>query len=376
MDTASRAGTWIIATGVVIALLYLGRSILAPFALAVFLFLTMEGFARAIDERVPGVTLGPARVLSVLAVVAGFILFIAMMARGIAQFGAQGGLYESKINALIGDAYGLVGMQDAPTLTELVFNETGQRFVVVILNSMQGLAGDLILILIYIAFLFLAQAGWSDKLDRIFRDPEQRSRVRAVGESARKGIETYLWTQTVISALITALTWATLEALGVENVLFLAGLIFVLNYIPTVGSIVAAFVPPLFALVQPDIPGWVPGTPPTDTYVYAAIVFVAVSFWQFVIGNFLQPRMMGESLNLSALVVLLSLAIWGAIWGIPGMFLSAPLTVLMMILFAQSPGTRWAATLLSADGNPNRFAPVRDWVRERSHSDFPGPGSN
>ena len=115
---------------------------------------------------------------------------------------------------------------------------------------------------------------------------------------------------------------------------------------------VAALVPPLFAIVQPELPAWIPGAPPQDNYIYAAIVFVAVSFWQFSIGNFIQPRMMGESLNLSALVVLLSLAIWGAIWGIPGMFLSAPLTVLMMIFFAQSSSTRWIAILLSADGNP------------------------
>jgi AI-2 transport protein TqsA len=63
--------------------------------------------------------------------------------------------------------------------------------------------------------------------------------------------------------------------------------------------------------------------------------------------------MMGDSLNLSALVVLLALAIWGVLWGIPGMFLSAPLTVLMMILLAQSNETRWMAILLSADGNPS-----------------------
>ena len=62
--------------------------------------------------------------------------------------------------------------------------------------------------------------------------------------------------------------------------------------------------------------------------------------------------MMGETLNLSSLVVLLALAVWGVIWGIPGMFLSAPLTVLMMILFAQSDATRWIAILLSSDGNP------------------------
>ena len=88
----------------------------------------------------------------------------------------------------------------------------------------------------------------------------------------------------------------------------------------------------------------------------ALIVFASVSVWQFVIGNFVQPRLMGETLNLSSLVVLISLAVWGAIWGIPGMFLSAPLTVLMMILLAQTPGARWIAILLSADGHPIKSA--------------------
>ena len=72
-----------------------------------------------------------------------------------------------------------------------------------------------------------------------------------------------------------------------------------------------------------------------------------------IIGNFLGPRMMGESLNLDPLAVLLSLAIWGAIWGIPGMFLSAPLTVLVMIILSHTPGARWIAIILSADGRPS-----------------------
>ena len=118
----------------------------------------------------------------------------------------------------------------------------------------------------------------------------------------------------------------------------------------------AAFLPLLFALVQPEIPAWCPGEATQDNYVYAAIVFGTVAFWQFFFGNFVQPRMMGDSLNLSALVVLIALAVWGAIWGIPGMFLSAPLTVLMMILFAQSPSTKWIAIALSADGRPDKSA--------------------
>ena len=363
MDRAATTGIWIIATGVIIALLYWMRAILAPFALAVFLFLTIEGFASMIDNWSRTLKIGHARIIAILFVLGGFIGFIGLMANGIAEFGRDAGEYETKINGLISDAYAIVHMTGAPTLQELLFNETGQRFFATIANATGDLSGDVTLILIYVAFLFLAQSGWTHKLDNIFPDFERRAQVREIGDEARRGIETYLWTQTVISALITALTYASLLALGVKNALFLSALIFVLNYIPTVGSIVAALVPPLFALVQPSMPAWVPGAPPQDTYIYAGIVFAVVSFWQFSIGNFVQPRMMGESLNLSSLVVLLSLAVWGVIWGIPGMFLSAPLTVLMMVLFAQSRATRWIAILLSADGNPQgKAGPGRDQV--------------
>lgn len=352
MDRASKTGIWIIATGVILTCLYYGRNILAPFALAVFLFLVIEGFATVIDNASKVIKIGVARLFAVLIVLGGFLGFIVLLASGIAEFGREASDYEGRINSLISDIYGVVHMSDAPTLQELLFNETGQKFFATIANATGDLSGDLVLILIYVAFLFLAQSSWTRKLDNIFPGFEQRDQVRKIGDDARRGIETYLWTQTVISALITALTYFSLLAMNVENALFLAALIFVLNYIPTVGSIVAALVPPLFALVQPEIPAWVPGEPPQDTYIYAVGVFAVVSFWQFSIGNFIQPRMMGDSLNLSALVVLLSLAIWGAIWGIPGMFLSAPLTVLMMIFFAQSESTRWMAILLSADGNP------------------------
>lgn len=352
MDTAAKSGIWIIATGMIVALLYLGRNILAPFAMAVFLFLVIEGFARAIDNSSVALKRGPSTVLAILVVLGGFIGFVVLMAQGVAQFGNDAALYERKINQLIADVYGLASLDNAPSLTQLLFSEQGQNFIATIGRATSDLSGNLVLILIYIAFLFAAQASWTHKLDNIFTDFERRDQVRKVGDDARRGIETYLWTQTVISALITLLTYLSLIALGVENALFLSALIFVLNYIPTIGSIVAAAVPPLFALVQPMVPEWIPGSPPTDTYFYAVIVLGVVSFWQFSIGNFIQPRMMGESLNLSSLVVLLALAIWGAIWGIPGMFLSAPLTVLMMILFAQSDSTRWLAILLSADGNP------------------------
>ncbi len=344
------SANWIIATGVIVAALYFGRAILAPFALAVFLFLIIEGFARALQARLPVLGLNFLRCLAIMTVVVGFIGFIVLLAGGVARLGGQAGGYEDKINDLIATVYGLIRIEDAPTLNELIFNEAGQRFFALIANATSSLTGDLVLILIYVGFLFVAQASWSQKLDRIFTDEDQRKHVRELGEDARRSIETYLWTQTLISALTTALTYVTLLLLGVENAVFLSALIFILNYIPTVGSIVASLLPPLFALVQPDIPVWVPGGPELGSYVFTGLVFAGVSFWQFSIGNFVQPRVMGDSLNLSSLVVLLSLAVWGAVWGIPGMFLSAPLTVLLMILLAQGPSTKWISVLLSSNG--------------------------
>lgn len=366
VDTSSKTGIWIIATGVIVAFLYLGRALFAPFAMAVFLFLVMEGFATAIDNRSELLRRGASRVISILLVSLGFGLFIALMARGVAQFGGQAALYENEINVLIGDLYGLLHLTDAPTLSDLLFGTPGRRLLATLGSTTGELSENLILILLYVAFMFVAQSTWSLKLDYIFPERDRREQARQVGDAAIRGIENYLWTQTVISVLTTIFTYSTLIILGVENALFLAALIFVLNYIPTIGSIVAAFLPLLFALVQPDFPAWIPGEVPQDKYIYAAIVFGAVAFWQFFFGNFVQPRMMGDSLNLSALVVLIALAVWGAIWGIPGMFLSAPLTVLMMILFAQSPSTRWIAIALSANGRPDGTGQADDGLAIKS----------
>ncbi|MBC6413034.1 MAG: AI-2E family transporter, partial [Hyphomonadaceae bacterium] len=103
----------------------------------------------------------------------------------------------------------------------------------------------------------------------------------------------------------------------------------------------AVVLPVLFALVQ------------FDSLRVFAVFTIALTLVQAVFNNFVQPRMMGDSMNMSALVVILSLTLWGALWGGVGMFLSAPLTVITMIILAQFPATRWISVLLSVDGYPD-----------------------
>ncbi len=356
------AGVWVIASGVIIYGLYVGADIFSPLALAIFLWLVIEGFARMLLDKFEKLPRWVAQLSAVSVILTATVTVIVIFIDGLNEFAKNAGAYETRINDVIVEIYRTFNITTVapPDLSSMLFNMQNTKFVQPILDSVQGLASSFVLIMIYIAFLFLAERSWPTKLDFIFPEAKAREQAREVGHQVRKSMEQYLWVQTVISVIITIITYINLMILGLDNALFWAFIVFFLNYIPTIGSIVAAFLPGLFALAQPDWPSYMPA----DATLNAVIVLASVSVWQFAIGNFVQPRMMGESLNLSALVVLVSLAVWGAIWGIPGMFLSAPLTVLLMILFAQIPGVHWIAVLLSADGRPIKLksaqAPLLD----------------
>ncbi|MEP7210545.1 MAG: AI-2E family transporter [Alphaproteobacteria bacterium] len=346
-------GVWIIATAALGIVLHWGAEILAPFALAVFVWLVMEGFAREIRRPVPKLPSWVAHLIAVSVVVIAIVVFIGVLRGAVLEFAAKSDNYETRINGIITHVYAMLGLSDAPKLSTLIFSDTTVRFVQPALTTVRGMASDLVLVLIYVAFLYVSSARYPRKIVQIFPHHDTRSHAVAVLNEIRHAMEQYLWVQTVLSIITTALTYVTMLAVGLDNALFWAFVIFVLNYIPTIGSIVAAILPALFAIAQPIWPSWMP----TDPLWCALIVFFAVSVWQFAIGNFMGPRMTGSSLNISALVVLLSLALWGALWGLTGMFLSAPLTVLVMIVLAQIPGARWIAILLSEDGRPDYLAP-------------------
>jgi AI-2 transport protein TqsA len=389
--TYMTAGVWIIATVAIGVVLAQGAKILAPFALAVFIWLVMEGFARAIRKPFPNIPDWIAHLFAITVVMLSIIVFIGVVRGAIMEFAGKSKLYEAHINDIIKQVYSMLRLTDAPppvpteaatppvnasapatppadvtatpngetlttgqppTIGELFYSDATMGFAQTAANSLSGLVGDIVLVFIYVAFLYVTSATFSRKLDRIFIRPGDRDRARVIGAEIRRTMEQYLWVQTALSIITTSLTYVTLLIIGLDNALFWAVVIFVLNYIPTIGSIIAAVLPAIFALVQPIWPAYMPD----DTLLCALIVFLGISVWQFAIGNFLSPRMTSNSLNLSALVVLLSLAVWGALWGPAGMFLSAPLTVLVMIVLAQIPGARWIAVLMSADGNPGDYA--------------------
>lgn len=380
------AGIWVIATVAIGMVLHQGARILAPFAMAVFVWLVMEGFARAIRRPFPNLPGWLAYLFAVIIVVMSIVIFIGVIRGAVEEFVTKSADYERHINDIIEQVYtqlNLLAPADAaaaagpvaapgeaipavpipnpeaamsaqpPTVAQLL-SSNATSIAQIAGNVASSLVGDMVLVFIYVAFLIVSAGAFSKQLDEIFKRPKDRTRARLIGQEIRRTMEQYLWVQTALSIVSTLLTYVTLLIIGLDNALFWAFVIFVLNFIPTVGSIIATILPTLFAVVQP-LSAW-PDWMPDDSLLCAVIVFLGVSVWQFLIGNFVAPRMQADSLNLSPLVVLLSLAVWGALWGPAGMFLSAPLTVMVMIVLGQVPGARWIAVLLSANGNPGDYA--------------------
>jgi predicted PurR-regulated permease PerM len=346
MDWSVKVPLWILATAAIIFGLFWFADVLTQFALAMILWLVIDGFARMLGERVPKLPRQASLAVALLLVIGAAIGVVVVVADNVGGFTFHTDAYEARLDALAAAAYRLFGLPGAaPTVGDLLARANPQVLVQTIAGRIQALASDAVFIFIYLGFLFAAAATFPAKLDSIFPAPEARERTRRMLTSIRISMERYLWVQTVASVIITALTFVTLQLLGMQNALLWSFIIFFLNYIPTIGSFVAVALTGIFALVQmPSLGG-------------AVGVIAGVGLWQFVIGNFVQPRMTGDSLNLSTLVVLLALAVWGSLWGITGAFLAAPLTVMMMIILAQFPDTRWMAVLLSADGHPEVFAP-------------------
>ena len=174
----------------------------------------------------------------------------------------------------------------------------------------------------------------------MFPTRERRQEATESFLRIRNGVEQYLWVQTITGLMIAVASWIAMAVVGLDNAVFWAILIFIASYIPIVGGVVAVALPPIFALVQFPTP-WP-----------ALILFGVLEVIGLFVGHIVQPRMQGRSLNMDPIVLLMALAFWSVIWGLPGAFLSTPLTTVMMVILAQFQGTRWVAVLLSADGDP------------------------
>jgi predicted PurR-regulated permease PerM len=327
----------VIASG---AALFWLRGILTPLALAVFLAVMVDGFARMIRTRMPWISERAALPLAILLSVMLFGISTFVIAENAGTFISQLVAYTPRLNGLIAQVAGMVDIPVPPTVNELFAQLNLGSYLANAAKGLQGFATDAFFILIYLGFIIASRRGFQRKVVRLFPHSAERHEATQAFRRIRDGVEQYLWVQTVTGLIIAISSWIAMWAIGLDNAVFWAFLIFMASYIPVIGGAVGILAPPIFALIQ------------FPTFWPALILLGVLQAIQFVVGNIILPRMQGNSLNMDPVVVLLSLAFWGAIWGMAGMFLSTPLTVMAMVILAQFNGSRWLAILMSADGQP------------------------
>ena len=208
-----------------------------------------------------------------------------------------------------------------------------------LLSSLTDLLGSTFLITFYAIFIFIEEGNFRSKLKGILPSENQYIQTIDIFKEIEISISKYIGLKTIVSVLTGILSYIVLYFVGIDLPLFWAFLIFLLNYIPTIGSLIATVFPALFSLIQ-----FAEVTP-------FLVILIAVGSIQTIVGNIIEPRLMGNSLNISSLVTILSLSFWGSIWGITGMLLSVPITVIMVIVFAHFPKTKGIAIILSEKGD-------------------------
>lgn len=329
----------IVATFTVFYVLWVAKPVLVPLAIAVLIWYMINAlanlYARVIFKK-------PANwislVLALITIAIGAVVVVDVVQNNIADVKQAAPGYKADLDQWLVRVYKLFGIENLPTLSQFIASVNIGPMVANFAGALTGILGDLALIMVYIGFLMFEQKTFATKLERMFPDAGKRAQIEEVIDNIQLQIQTYIRVKTLVSVFTGIVAYVVLTLVGVDFASFWAFAIFLLNYIPIIGSAVATIFPALLTLIQ------------FDTFTPFLVVGLGLTSAQFLIGNVLEPKLMGSSLNLSPLVVVLSLVLWGSLWGIPGMFLCVPIMVIFLIVLSHFEVTRPLAVMLSESG--------------------------
>ena len=339
--TLQRAALWAIVVAATMYLLVAGRGLLLPLVLGIVLWYMVDALADAFEHprfgrlRLPR----PFALVAAVCIMGGLLWVVGRtIGRNVSAVIDAAPNYERRLQILINEGARLIGFGQAPTIGELFDRISLADTLSSIATAAASVVSVAGIVVIYAGFLFVEQVRFRRKLAIVLGSSENQDRVHAVLDQIDHDIRVYIRIKTTLAVITSALAYSVMASVGVDFAAFWAVMVFFFYYIPTVGSILAIVAPAMLTLVQFD---------DLTPFLIVLLVFGTI---QVVTANVIEPAIMGSTLNLSPLVVIVSLMIWGTIWGVVGMFLCVPITVVSLIVLAQFETTRPIAVLLSSDG--------------------------
>ncbi len=321
---------------VVIYGLQMAKVLLVPFLIASFLaMITVRPMLWLQQKRVPSF-------LAALLIVLSIMLLLAavgsILGSSIADFTAALPLYQARLDAIVQGSLQFVARylefdDSVENLSSMIDPGWAMGLVATILNSLKDVLTNTFLIIFTMIFMLLEASSFATKVEAAFgTSAESLRRPRKFLQDLGR----YLGFKTLVSFATGICAGMLCWTLGLDFPLLWGMLAFLLNYVPTIGSIIAAVPAVLLALVQLG-PGAAGAT---------AIGFAAINV---VFGNVIEPRLMGYGVGISPLVVFLGLVFWGWVFGPVGMLLSVPLTMTLKLALESNADTQWVAILIGSE---------------------------
>lgn len=320
------------------AALSLAQPYLVPIAVAILVWFLINALAGGLQEQVPVLPDWLATIVSVAVLFAAIIFVAQVILRNIASLGAGVEGVDVTVIAAVNRLFERLGLPQRFDRDGLWAGLDIEAAAAAGFAALRSLLSDVSLVFLYVLFLLLDQRYFDLKLRALVPDQARRAVLESTLHHVADTTRTYLYLMTLISAGVGLATWTICALVGVPGPGFWGFLAFALNFIPTIGSILGVAAPAFYGLLVLE----------SDVMVMVLIALLACV--QFVAGEIVLPRVMGRSLNLSSFVIMLSLVIWGAMWGPAGLFLAIPIMVILMILFSEFDHTRPIAIALSRDG--------------------------
>jgi AI-2 transport protein TqsA len=326
----------IILAGVVYA-----KSIITPFLLALFISIVCEQPISWLEKRkLP-------RWLALIIVLIGLIFvfsgFAFLIGETVSSFSGNVSKYESTLTEISSSFIQFLNEKGMNIHQDQIFTIVQPakilEFTASALNTLISMMGNTFLIFLIVLFTLTEFGSFAIKAKAVLVGSDKSV---SYFSTILQNIRHYLGIKTLICLLTGILVYLALLIIGVDYPLLWALIAALMNYIPNIGSIIAALPAVLFALIQLGLGG----------AIWTLASFMVVNN---VLGNFIEPKIMGRGLGLSTLVVFLSLLFWGFIFGTVGMFLSVPFTMTIKIILEQNEKTKWIALILGTPGEAETY---------------------
>ncbi|MDQ2994387.1 MAG: AI-2E family transporter, partial [Pseudomonadota bacterium] len=308
----------LIAVWLIVNILVVGKSILIPLVTAIVIWYLLIRLVHAFSQ-IPFTHRQLPNSLAILfaSLTTGYIiyLFVNLVSSSLNGIIRQAPLYQEKIQKIVlwinAQSDGRVDVHRV--LSSIDMNQFFSDIAVTLTN----VAGNLGIIAVYVVFLLLEYETFDAKLKAITSNAASLNTSREIIDRVITDVNAYMKIKTLLSLATAILCYIVLYAFGVSYPQFWALVIFIFNFIPTIGAVISLAVTLLAVSIHFTA---------FASFLIMAALLIGI---HFIIGSIIEPRFMGKNLNLSPLVILLSLAFWGHIWGVLGMFLCVPLMTII-----------------------------------------------